>query len=309
MTLQVVILIISIIALYFGAELALDAAEKVGFYFGFSPLAIGLVLVGFGTSLPEFFVSQIACLRGESEIALGNIIGSNIANLFLILGISGLITPLALMQKAIKRQLKIHLVLTILLSAVIIFYRVNMMTSILLFGFFSFFLWDIFNQMKKENKEKTPKEEEKEINFLTFVKLILGFYLLYIGGEYLVSSGTELGKLLNIPTYVISAVFVAFGTSFPELVTALIACLKGKDSDLITGNIIGSNIFNVAFVMGSIGFYDISIKQNFIMEVIGLGFASLFLLGLVYLKKNFNKLGGGVFLGVYTFIVYQWSLN
>lgn len=311
MTLQVVILILSIVALYFGAEFALDGAEKIGLFFGLSPLVIGLLLIGFGTSLPEFFVSQIACFNGEPGIALGNIVGSNIANLFLIMGISGLITPLFLLQKDIKRQLFIHLALTLLLVAVVFYLNVTPLTSVILFLFFSFFLWDIFNEMKKERKLRNPEDEPEEVEKLevaVFGKLLAGFVLLYLGGEYLVSSGTALGKIWGVPSYVISAVFVAFGTSFPELVTALIACIKKKNTDLITGNIIGSNIFNVAFVMGSIGIYDIEIKQSFAMEMSVLGFASLFLLALVFLKKNFGKVGGLIFLSTYGFVVYRWAL-
>lgn len=311
MTLQVIILILSIIALYFGAEFALDGAEKIGLFFGFSPLVIGLILIGFGTSLPEFFVSQIACLNGEPGIALGNIIGSNIANLFLILGVSGILTPLFILQKDIKRQLWIHLALTALLSGIVLFFNVTPLVTVVLFLFFSFFLWDVFNEMKKERKLRNPEDEDEEkvekLELMIFGKLIAGFTLLYIGGEYLVSSGSQLGRLLGVPAYVISAVFVAFGTSFPELVTALIACVKKKNTDLITGNIIGSNIFNVAFVMGSIGIYDVPIKQSFQMEMGVLGFASLFLLALVFLKKNFGKIGGGIFLGAYTYIVYFWA--
>ncbi len=310
MLVQVVILILSIAALYFGAEFALDGAEKIGRFFGLSPLVIGLVLIGFGTSLPEFFVSQIACQNGEPGIALGNIIGSNIANLFLIMGLSGVIAPLYILQNEIKRQLLIHLALTILLAAIVLKLGITTLTTTMLLSFFIFFLWDTLNQMKKERRLRVVDEEDEEevekLELLLFGKLIAGFVLLYIGGDYLVSSGSSLGKLAGVPSYVISAVFVAFGTSFPELVTALIACWKKKNTDLITGNIIGSNIFNVAFVMGSIGFYDISIDQSFNVEMIALGFASLFLLGSVVVKKNFGKFGGFTFLSGYGLVVYYW---
>lgn len=310
MLVQVLILVLSIVALYYGAEFALEGAEKIGLFFGLSPLVIGLVLIGFGTSLPEFFVSQIACWNNEPGIALGNIVGSNIANLFLIMGLSGLLTPLFILQGSIKRQMIIHVLLTALLGIVLFYMDVTPLASVFLGLFFVFFLWDTFREMRKERRMREVNDEDAEevekLEIIVLGKLLVGFVLLYFGGEYLVSSGTALGKIWGVPAYVISAVFVAFGTSFPELVTALIACVKKKNTDLITGNIIGSNIFNVAFVMGSIGFYDIPVKQDFSVEMIALGFAALFLLFLVLIKKNFSRLPGAIFLSSYGYVVYHW---
>jgi cation:H+ antiporter len=308
MLVQVAILVLAIVALYFGAEFALDAAEKVGLYFGMSPLVIGLLLIGFGTSLPEFFVSQIACFKGEPGMALGNIVGSNIANLFLIMGVSGIIAPLYILQKEIKRQMWLHLLLTSLLAFVVFYLGVTPLATMILGLFFMGYLWDTFREMRKgrELRNSDDEDELEKLEVMTFLKLLAGFVLLYFGGDFLVSSGSQIGVLMGVPSYVISAVFVAFGTSFPELVTALIACLKGKNTDLITGNIIGSNIFNVAFVMGSIGFYDIPVKQDFSLEMMVLGGSCLFLLGLVYIKKNFGRLSGIVFLSGYAGVVYHW---
>ncbi len=309
MYIQILILILAIVALYFGAEFALDAAEKIGLYFGMSPLVIGLVLIGFGTSLPEFFVSQLACLNGEPEIAMGNIIGSNIANLFLIMGVSGLLTPLYIMSQDIRRQVIIHVLLTVFLSVIILYIGINPLTTVLLALFFGFYLWDTFAQMRKQRQMRNIEDEAEEVEKLevfVFGKLLVGFVFLYFGGEYLVKSGTEIGKLSGIPAYVISAIFVAFGTSFPELVTALIACAKKKNTDLITGNIIGSNIFNVTFVMGSIGIYEVPIRQNYNVELGALMFAALFLVMLVMVKRNFHRFAGVVFLATYGAIIYHW---
>ncbi len=311
MYIQILILILAIVALYFGAELALEAAEKIGLFFGMSPLVIGLVLIGFGTSLPEFFVSQLACLNGEPEIAMGNIIGSNIANLFLIMGVSGMLAPLYILSQDIRRQVIIHVCLTAILAVIILYIGINPLTTILLGLFFGIYLWDTFRQMRKQRQLRSlDKEEDEEeiekLEIFVFGKLIVGFVLLYFGGEYLVKSGTEIGKLSGVPAYVISAIFVAFGTSFPELVTALIAAYKKKNTDLITGNIIGSNIFNVAFVMGSIGIYEVPIRQSYNIELGFLAFASLFLVMLIMVKRNFNRFGGVVFLTGYAAIIYHW---
>lgn len=307
MLVQVLLLVLSIGILYYGAEFALDSAEKIGYYFGLSPLVVGLLIVGFGTSLPEFFVSQLASYRGHPEIALGNIIGSNIANLFLILGISGIITTLVVQKREIKIQFLIHIFLTLALIGVLSYGKLDLISLGIFCIFFFLYLFQTFQEMKKGKMDSDEVlEEPKEINAKVVSKLLLGFALLFAGGELLVLSGTRIGTLLGVSSYIISAIFIAFGTSFPELVTALIACLKKKDTELITGNIIGSNIFNVAFVLGGLGIYDIEIKQSFHVELYLLGGAALYLMLLPLIKKNFGKLSGLIFLSAYGYAVFHW---
>ncbi|OUR98483.1 hypothetical protein A9Q84_03470 [Halobacteriovorax marinus] len=298
----------AIVMLYFGAEFTLEAAEKIGVFFGMSPLVIGLLIVGFGTSLPEFFVSQLACFRGESPMALGNIVGSNIANLFLIMGLTGLFVPLHIARKEIKIQFYFHIVLTCILGIILFQNRLYWWGTALLVSFFAYYLWSTFSEMRKERhlKNSDATEIEHEIGPVMIMKLIIGFILLYFGGELLVSSGSQIGIMLGVSSYVISAVFVAFGTSFPELVTALMACVKKKNTDLITGNIIGSNIFNVAFVFGSLGFYEIPINKDYTLEMGFLISAAVFLIAVASMKKSFHRLSGLVFFGSYIAIVYQW---
>jgi len=304
MILQFSILLLSIIALYWGAEFTLEAADKIGRALGMSPLVIGLLLIGFGTSLPEFFVSQMASYQGQVDIALGNILGSNIANLFLILGVSGLLTTLDLRQADVKRQVFIHLGLTLTLFYVLTFVGINLIATGIFTLFFLLYLFDTFRHMNSDE----PEEEDScsRLSFKDFMMLIFGFVLLYFGGDYLVSSGTKLGVLLGISSFVISAILVAFGTSFPELVTAILACKKNKDTNLIVGNIIGSNIFNVAFVLGSIGVYDIEVSNFFKDEMIALFFASIMLVLLVVAKKSFARLAGLIFLSCYAFMIFSW---
>ena len=241
---------------------------------------------------------------------MGNIVGSNIANLFLIMGFSGLLAPLYILSQDIRRQIFIHVLLTAILALIIVVIGINPLTTVLLGLFFGFYLWDTFRQMRKQRQlrslEDEPEEKIEKLEVFVFGKLIVGFVLLYFGGEYLVKSGTEIGRISGIPAYVISAIFVAFGTSFPELVTALIASFKKKNTDLITGNIIGSNIFNVAFVMGSIGIYEVPIRQSYNIELGALAFASLFLVMLVMVKRNFHRFAGVVFLATYGAIIYHW---
>ncbi|MBL6991328.1 MAG: calcium/sodium antiporter [Bacteriovoracaceae bacterium] len=308
MLLQVFLLIVSLAILYFGAEFALESGEKVGRFFGMSHLVIGLLIVGFGTSLPEFFVSQISCFHGHSDIALGNVIGSNIANIFLIMGSAALFVPLHLGSASIKHQCLLHLVITFLLVGVLFPANFTWISSAVLVVFFIVYLYQTFKKMKKEEAKNPHANGEKEkIKILHFIKLIIGFVFLYFGGELLVSSGSKLGTLLGISEYVISAIFVAFGTSFPELVTAMVACYRKKDADLITGNVIGSNIFNIAFVLGSLGPYNFAIKGSYLPELATLVFVAFLLIALSHKNFTFRKIGGVIFLCTYVGMVYYWQ--
>ena len=305
MLVQALLLFVSLATLYYGAEMALGSAEKIGRYFKLSPLVIGLVIVGFGTSLPELFVSQLAAARGRSDIALGNIIGSNVANLFLILGVSGVIAPLILRTREIFVQLLMHLGITLLLIAVMTQAHLTAISSICLLMFFATFIYmTIFKQAPKEFE--ADEEASEPIGIKAWVKLVTGFTLLYGGGELLVSSGSNLGELAGVSPFVISAIFVAFGTSFPELVTSLIAVKQGKDLDLVTGNILGSNVFNVALVLGSLGIYQVDTSASYATELWSLLAAALFLLVLYWKGYRFHRFAGVVFLLSYVGLLAHW---
>jgi len=308
MLVQVLFLILSFVMLYYGAEFALESAEKIGLYFGLSPLVIGLLIVGFGTSLPEFFVSQLACYRGASEIALGNIVGSNIANLLLILGVSGCMTTLYIARKEIIEQFVLHLVLTGLFILTLWQDRLYYWSGGLLGCFFLYYLFDTFKQMRKQRHlaHFDNEDEKTQLSIKEAFFLVTGFALLYFGGELLVNSGSAIGKELGVSSYVISAIFVAFGTSLPELITAILACYRKKNTDLITGNIIGSNIFNVAFVLASLTGYNIKIGSDFKVEMATLLAVAIFLLILAFLKKGFGKFAGILFLSGYAAMIYNW---
>lgn len=314
MILQVCILLLSIFFLYLGAELALDSSEKIGKVLGLPNLLVGLLLVGLGTSLPEFFVSHLAALKGVPEMALGNIIGSNIGNLLMILGLTGLLVNVNLAGKNIKNQLILHLVLTVGLGIILSFDELYPLSGLALFTFFLYYLFFSYIQLRRKNDHRTAEEIEEvkhilESNFekiKLFAKLMLGFTILYLGGELLVRSGTKICEHFGISEYVISAIFVAFGTSFPELVTSLLACYKRKDLDLIVGNVIGSNIFNVAFVLGTLGFYKINFQRSFMVESTVLVGVAIYLIILNLMNKSFYRFSGALFFLGYLGVVYYW---
>ena len=302
MILQLFYLILSILALYWGAELALESAEKIGWSLGLSPLVIGLFIVGFGTSLPEFFASHAASLHGQFPMAIGNIIGSNLANILLIFGLLGLISEFVLSNKAIGRQLLFHLLLSVFFTIVMLQTELGLASGLLLGVLFVAYLSINIHKMERWRSHLEKKVVEmKSISFL-----ILGLAFLYGGGELLVYSGRALGTIFGVSTFIISAVLVALGTSLPELVMALVIVKKKKNPDLIIGNLIGSNVFNVAFVLASLGIYRIPLKSSYVYDTLTLLFAALFLVILYILKRNFGKLFGFSFLVLYGLTLVRW---
>lgn len=316
MLIEVLILVLSIVMLFIGAELALDASEKVGLVFDIPPLVIGLILIGLGTSLPEFFVSQLAAANGSGDMAIGNIVGSNISNLFLVLGISICFVKILVEDKETFNQVQIHLALSVTLSVVLFFSKLYVLSCLVLISFFLLYLFNTYKDMRGSDSHVEVSEDDKETirkiretysaKFVLYLKLLGGFSLLYYGGELLVKSGTEICRIAQISEYIVSAIFIAFGTSFPELVTSIIAIVKKKDVNLILGNVLGSNVFNVAFVMSSLAFYEIDLPRNYWAEQSVLMIGSIILLLHAYMRRPLGKITGVVFISFYCIVTFYW---
>jgi cation:H+ antiporter len=307
MLLSVVFILLAIVLLYYGAEFTLDASEVVGQIMGLSPLVIGMLLIGFGTSLPEFFVGHIAGVKGAYGVALGSLVGSNIANLFLILGVSGLIAKLSAAGKSLREHLFVHLLLCVALFYVLSQKTLTLVTAsplLIVLGVYLFFIYKDMGRTSS-NGESKLSIKKSALSKLLF-KLLIGFVFLYLGGEALVKGGTDLGAAAGLDTYIISSIFIAFGTSFPELVTAVMAAVKKKDTDIIIGNIIGSNLFNCAFILGSLGIYEFNISSAFTVELYALLGGAIFLLVLSFVEKSFHRLSSFLFLATYIFVVGHW---
>jgi cation:H+ antiporter len=264
-----------------------------------------MLIIGLGTSLPEFFVAHIGAFHKNYTIGIGAVVGSNIANIFLVLGLASFLTKIPLAGKSLKNQLYFNIAVTLLAFGLLQRSSLDYLSVIICILFFIFYIYLLFRDLKKEPK---IEQEPFEINLLLEkAKMLSGFFLLYFGGEYLVKSGTELGHIFQIDSYVISVVFVAFGTSFPELMTALIAAKKKKDVDLIIGNIIGSNIFNILFVLGTMGIHKISLpKTDYTYEFLFLIFAGIYFIVINAKKESINKVMGAIFLLMYAKMVNFW---
>ncbi|TAG30822.1 MAG: sodium:calcium antiporter [Rhodobacterales bacterium] len=236
---------IGLAMLFFGGEALVRGASSVARHFNLSPMVIGLTIVGFGTSAPELLVSLQAALEGQPEIAIGNVVGSNIANILLILGISALIAPLIIPARKMWRDLAFMLAATAILWGMLLGTEISRLYGAILFAGLLVFLATTFFFGKVDPDEDQPVENQLKAWGYT----IGGLIVLVIGARFLVDSAVEIATAYGISQAVIGLTIVAVGTSLPELATSVIAAYR-KQTEIAVGNIVGSNIFNIFGILG-----------------------------------------------------------
>ncbi len=254
MLLSILLIIIGFVLLIVGADLLVDGASGIAKKFHIPEIIIGLTIVSIGTSMPELFVSITSALEGHSDMAIGNVIGSNLSNLLLILGLSTMIKPVVFQKETRLYEIPMCLASTLILM---LFCNTNAKISIgesavLLVLFCMFILYTIFMAKKESQKnivEIDVKEEKKNSTLKDIVFIILGIVGLKIGGDLAVDNAVVVANYFNLSEKLISLTILAIGTSLPELVTSVTAAVKGN-SDIAIGNIIGSNIFNILLIIG-----------------------------------------------------------
>lgn len=258
MLINFLLLLLGLTVLYYGAEFLVKGASRVGIGFGISPIVVGLTIVAFATSAPEFVVSLLATLRGSADIAIGNVIGSNIANIALIIGVAAIIVPFPVDQSVVRRDYP-FLVLSALLTWVFCVWDSNIirMEGIALLLLLSAFLYTCAKFAYSQNREfvasgaykQVPKEMTQHSRNAIYV--VIGLIGLVIGAKLMVDNAAEIARAFDIPELTIGVTIIALGTSLPELATSVVAALKG-DADISIGNIIGSCIFNLCFILGGV---------------------------------------------------------
>ena len=269
MLLQSVLFIVGISGVYFGAEWLVKGSSKLSRDLGIKPIVIGLTVVAFGTSSPELAVSLTASIKGSNDIAIGNIIGSNIANIGLILGISAIVLPLKVEKILLKRELPLMIGVSAGLYFMAIDRTIGFIDGLLLFTGIVFFIgYQVYHTLnyKKESGnstgsnpvskegmlESTKEESQTGRNLLSnIIYIVIGLACLLVGSHVLVKSAIFIAGSFGISEMVIGMTVVAFGTSVPEMATSVVSVLK-KESDICVGNVIGSNIFNILLVLGSV---------------------------------------------------------
>jgi len=306
-----VLLIAGLVILVFGAESLVKGASSIASRFGISPLVIGLTIVAFGTSTPELTVNLYSAFTGATDIAVGNIIGSNIANILLILGITALIIPLSVQSSTVKWEIPF-----MLLAMVMVFVVGNDMlfdgalTDVItrtdglgLLGIFAIFMFYIF-AIAKTDPMKQEGEEKQTGLWLSIGLVLIGLAGLVFGGKLLVDNAVVLARFMGLSEAVIGLTVIAIGTSLPELATSVVAAFR-KQADIAVGNIVGSNIFNVFWILGLTStIAPLPSPAGFMVDsLVGLG-ATVALLAVIVIGKPMfiERWHGGAFLLAY--VVY-----
>lgn len=243
-----------LIMLFIGAEGLIRGSSTLAIKIGITPLIVGLTVVAFGTSAPELVVSLKAALVGNSSISLGNVIGSNIANIALILGIASLIRPLYVHANIIMREIPIMIGVSILLIVLLLDGEVGFIDGLIfVLGIIVYTIANIYMARKEKSSEVKEEFEEGLKSRLgvsvSIIFVVIGLVLLIVGANFFVQSAVAIAKLFNISDAIIGLTIVAIGTSLPELITSIVASYK-KESDIAIGNVVGSNIFNILGILG-----------------------------------------------------------
>lgn len=313
MFIAIILLLLGFVILIVGADYFVDGASSTALNFKISKMVIGLTIVAFGTSAPEFAVSIQSLLNHSGDILLGNVIGSNIFNILLILGISSVICPLKIKSATIKKEIPMLLLISSILVVVTLdslfdYNMVNLITrsdGIILTLFFMIFLYYLISTMR--NKIDDDNEEKPKYGITkSIIVTILGIVAIVIGSDLIVENAIILAEKIGVSERLIALTVIAFGTSLPELVTSVTAARKHEE-EIAVGNIIGSNIFNICIVLGiPVALFGGITPTGFtIIDIIMLLLSSAMLFIFASTKQNINKREGFMMLTLCTiYIIY-----
>ncbi|MGC6358898.1 calcium/sodium antiporter [Bisgaard Taxon 45] len=302
-------IVVGLIILVWSADRFVDGAAALARYLGMSPLLIGILIIGFGTSMPEMVVSALSALNGSPGIALGNAYGSNITNIALILGLTALIKPLTVHGSVIKKELPILLIVTLLSAYFLFDMRIARLEAIALLALFiGYVAWTIWSSKKQRVTIQANYEEDNSEQHLSFKSalfwLIIGLALLMLSSQLLIWGAVKIAHYLGVSDLVIGLTVVAIGTSLPEVAASIAAARKGE-VDLAVGNIIGSNLYNTLAVVGLAGVImpiqaESAVLSRDMLVMLSLTFV-LFILGFIAYKKRgqIGRLSGFLFLSSY----------
>lgn len=315
MVIQILLLVLGFALLVKGADWFVDGSSGIAAKFGIPQLVIGLTIVAMGTSAPEAAVSITAAFAGNAEITIGNIVGSNVLNILLILGITALVYPVSVQKSTQIIDIPVVLLATALLFVLGFDGNISRIDGVIMLFVFALYLFYLFWDAKRPkqieiNPEKTVSEEnEQQIKDLPLTKAILitvlGLILIVAGSKFVVDSATLIATELGLSQRFIGLTIVALGTSLPELFTSVTAALK-KNSDIAVGNIVGSNIFNILFIVGLSGLIiPVPFASAFRFDTIASGIAAIILLLFSLPKKRLSRFSGIIMLLCYAVYFYM----
>ena len=289
--LQLLLLAVGFVMLVKGADAFVEGAAGIAEKFGIPQLVIGLTIVAMGTSAPEAAVSITAALKGNAAITIGNVVGSNILNVLVILGITSVIVSVAVARSTVRIEIPYMLVITLLLLILgfsgneIVFWE-----GVILWAAFLLYLGYLF-YMAKKNRQ-VEEETEKKPLWKLLLYTVLGLVFVVWGSDVTVDAATEIAKAVGMSERFIGLTIVALGTSLPELFTSVSAALKGK-ADIAIGNIVGSNIFNILFVVGTTALITpVVFESGFVIDTLIAGGAGLLLWLCICREQKLKRMGG-----------------
>lgn len=318
MVIQILLLVLGFALLVKGADWFVDGAAGIATKFGIPQLVIGLTIVAMGTSAPEAAVSITAAFAGNAEITIGNIVGSNVLNILIILGITALVNPVAVQKSSLVFDIPVVLFATAILFGLGYDGNISRLDGIIMlviFVAYLFFLfWDAKRPKKLESAEVQQEEAENEETKnegknLSLPKAVIftviGLVLIVAGSNFVVKSATFIATALGLSQRFIGLTIVALGTSLPELFTSVTAAMK-KNSDIAVGNIVGSNIFNILFIVGLSGLIiPVPFAPAFRFDTLVSGVAAILLLLCSLPKKRLSRIAGIFFLICYAVYFYM----
>lgn len=316
MILAIILLIVGLAILVFGADYLVKGAASLSRRMKIPTIVVGLTVVAFGTSAPELIVNIMSALNGTADIALGNIIGSNITNILLILGLAALFVNLSVQKGTAWKEVPfafLGVLVILFLSQDILFSGAteNVLTrseGLVILGFFAIFMYYIFEIATRKDRQDSFIEKNEIEMFsmkLSIIYTLLGLVGLFLGGKLLVDNAVLLAQMAGMSEFLIGLTIVAIGTSLPELATTIIAARKGQ-ADLAVGNIVGSNIFNIFWILGLTSIITpIPVSSQALFDLIACGFATLLLFAFMFIgkKHQLEKSQGIIFILLY--IVYM----
>jgi len=308
----VILLLLGLILLFIGAEGLIRGSSALALRFGISPLVVGLTVVAFGTSSPELVVSINSSLEGNGGIALGNIIGSNICNIALILGTSALIKPLIVQAQVVKREIPIMIAVSILLFILSLNNEISRLEGLIFFaGIIVYIIISIYLSKKEKNSE-VKKEFEENITkqggklWKSVVFVIAGLGLLAVGAKIFVDGAVAAAERMGVSQVVIGLTIVAIGTSLPELITSVVAAFK-NEADIAIGNIVGSNVFNILSILGVTAIINpVSTSDAGLIDFSLMLLTAILLLPLSWSGYKLSRWEGGFFFAGY--VIYMLYL-
>lgn len=307
---QVVLLVIGIVAVMKSAGWLTDGSVGIATRMGIPQLVIGLTIVAMGTSMPEFFVSLMSALGGKPGLAVGNVVGSNIFNASLIVGVAAMVAPIAILPDTVKRDIPFALVASVVLMMMCLDGNISRLDAVILFVLFIVFMYFTLLEAKKMRTDKSQEEQPVKMSVgKSTVLIVSGLAGLIIGSEVFVDNASALAHTLGVSDAVIGLTIVACGTSLPELATSTVAASRGN-SGIAIGNVLGSNVFNILMILGVTGMVSPMSVQGITFVDLSVMVIAMILLWLFsFSKYRIDRWEGAAltvfFIGYISYLLYQ----